>query len=396
MPLVASTSVASPAAAHSGSGRLALSLRWGRRLAWSFLAGVVLLELTLRLLLFGGGVFARVGEPLRRPALYADPSTDELYTSLTLAFDGGPGLARVPESFDPVLGWGNEKFDPETLRHVHEGMLDGHRPVLLYGDSFAACSRQRENCWEIQLAGSDLSERFGLLNYGVSGYGLDQIWLLLERTLPQYAERNPLVLVGVFVDDDLDRVGQRLTTLPKPWFELDQGELVLHPPLASSRLGFLEAAPPRATSYVWRRLLRAGLLPEAWSASLSGAEQHNARTAELSRVLIARIHAELESLGLEHAFVLFHGRAALSVDSFGWQEPLLRWEFERLGARYVDTRTEFREDMQRTGRVVEDYFRERGKLSFHYSTLGQEVAFGAFRRALAGEFEPSPAQLAAR
>lgn len=357
------------------------------RLALSLAAGLVLLELALRLLLFGGGVLARLGAPLRRAELYARAETDELWFTLALAFDGGPELARVPAAFDPELGWVGESFDPATFRHRNEAHVGARRTVLLYGDSFAACGRHKATCWDAELERSPLGADHALLNYGVSGYGLDQILLLFERTIDLHAARDPLVLVGVFVDDDLDRAGQRLTTAPKPWFELEQGNLVYHAPLADSRLGFLRAAPPRPASFVWRRFLRTGILPEEWSASLAGVPAKVAETAALDRLLLRRFQAGLEARGLSAVFVLFHGRASIGVESFGWQEPLLLEELTALGLPHVSTRTEFQADMRRTGRRVNDYFVSRGKLTYHYSAEAQEIAFGAIQRALEGEFD---------
>lgn len=368
--------------------------RRGRRLALGLLAVLAALlacEGLMRLLLFGPAPFDALGADLRRPGRFADPDTEELYWTLTCTWKPVPAYARRPADHDARLGWRDPRFASGTYAHRDEARVGARRPVLLYGDSFAACHGQLERCWDVQLEEDELARELALLDYGVSGYGFDQITLLVEESLPRWLEHRPLVLIGVLVDDDLNRTGQRLRQAPKPWFTLEPGadgaELVYHPPAAGTVNAFLDANPPRSASWLVRGLLTSRLVPDAWRHDLLGLDEQQAHTAEVARALIVRLHAFLAAHEVEHAFVLFHGRASVRVDSYGWEEPLLLEELTRLRIPWVSTRTAFRADMAATGRTLLDYFALEGRARPHYGPTGMQVAFRAIRRALLGEFE---------
>ena len=77
-------------------------------------------------------------------------------------------------------------------------------------------------CFEEILNGDpEFSRENYLLNYGVAGYGVDQIYLLFEQSLELY--RRPLVVVSL-LRTDLDRT---ILSDQKPHFEPHEGKLVL-------------------------------------------------------------------------------------------------------------------------------------------------------------------------
>jgi hypothetical protein len=63
--------------------------------------------------------------------------------------------------------------------------------------------------WAIALASVILDT----LNYGIGGYGLDQIYLYFKRELPRFDPRQTLFLVGLIQDD---------------YFTVSDDRLVLH------------------------------------------------------------------------------------------------------------------------------------------------------------------------
>src|SRR5690606_21886828 len=167
------------------------------------------------------------GWRLRRAGIYADAQSDDDYWKLE------HGLRRPGErdSFvhrDAKLGWLDPRLAPGSYAHVGEGDLRGRRPVLLYGDSFAACTTAAADCWEGLLERDpELGATHVLLNHGTAAFGLDQILLLVRASLPRWRGRDPLVVVGIFVEDALDRSLLAFRGCPKPRFELDaDGRLV--------------------------------------------------------------------------------------------------------------------------------------------------------------------------
>jgi hypothetical protein len=96
--------------------------------------------------------------------------------------------------------------------------------IVFVGDSFvesAACSNDTLTTKVQKLTGIET------LNFGVGGYGVDQIFLYWKRLLPQCDRSDCLFLVGV-IQDDLGRMLLAVRTSPKPYFTIRDGKLVLH------------------------------------------------------------------------------------------------------------------------------------------------------------------------
>lgn len=347
----------------------------GRRIALVATAvlGVTLLgaELGLRALLFSDAPAVRKRAwRLRQPHLYADPHTDVEHWKLAWVL--GHGAATRPAVPDPLLGWSSSSFDAEG-RHAGVSPDDPRRPVLLFGDSFAACTTPAVDCFQGLLAESDLGDELVLVNYGVGGYGLDQIYLLLREALPHWAARDPVVVVALFVDDDLDRARFAFRDWPKPRFRLEGEELVLEPPAAPDNAAWLAEHPLRIRSYLYRWIARA-LADPGPARTTDGAHER------LCEALLRGIRDELAARGLDAFFLLFVGERALELGC--WSETFLRRELAALGLPFQEARADLEADALATGRERGDYFVERGPDAGHYDALGNEVAFRALRRGL--------------
>ena len=129
---------------------------------------------------------------LQQPGQYADFLSDDDYWLLYFAWDR---TYEPPGQPHPELGWVH-RFDRQTLRHTDaESVGEQQRPVLLYGDSYAACV-EGVDCFE-DILGADpaFSAHNVLLNYGVGGYGSDQNKLLLEGSLSHH--EAPFVVISL-------------------------------------------------------------------------------------------------------------------------------------------------------------------------------------------------------
>ena len=362
-------------------------LRFGLLLAVSLLA----LEGTLRYLLFGRQPWVvRAAAPLRKELCYTSASSEDDCWKLRALF-GGENALREHRYRDELLGWTNEEIEPGSYRHAAEPPPDGRRLVLLYGDSFARCPTSRAEAWEGLLAGSELGSSHVLLNYGVGGYGLDQIHLLLAATLDRYVERDPLVIVGILVDDDLDRTLLSLRNSPKPRFELAGDELVLHSPRTRSAAEFIAENPLGIRSYSWRFLLYgSGLVPERFRGLITGEERARDESRALCRRILAEARRLLLERGLDHFVVLFHANGAMyEIGPYSWQEPFLYETLRELGFPFVSSKRALLEDMSATGRPWSAYFTE----SRHYDAEGHRAVFPALVRGIQGRFEPSEGYL---
>jgi hypothetical protein len=168
------------------------------------------------------------------PRMLRDSSSER---SLTYQYDPELGWAPVPNSSAVITNVRtiHAQHNSLGLRDI-EFVRDGRPAMLFIGDSFA---------WGLD---SEASERFtdllrkrilgyNIVNAGVSGYGTDQEYLLLQRLWPTIA---PKVVVLVFCtsNDRLDNSSSiRYESYQKPYFAtLPDGSLQLRgQPVPKSR-----------------------------------------------------------------------------------------------------------------------------------------------------------------
>ena len=142
---------------------------------------------------------------------------------------------------DDTLGWtvepnrksedGLNATSAEGLRSATQGEVLRHGlgdcRVALVGDSFTFGFGVRfEDSWAYRLE-QLLPKGCRVLNFGVPGYGVDQMYLRYRRDVPSW---KPNLVILSFIDPDLDRTMSSYGFLifekgglPKPRFVLDQG-----------------------------------------------------------------------------------------------------------------------------------------------------------------------------
>ena len=338
-------------------------------------------ELCVRWLLFSGSELAgRLGAHIRDASALADPNTDE-YWKLQWTV-GHPRLLPAPHP-DAEIGWLGAA-EPGSYAHPDEASLAGRRPVLLFGDSYAQCNTEAGECFQALLEESELGRDHALLNYGVGGYGLDQICLLVRRVLPRFAARKPIVVIGVLLDDDFNRSLLSVRGWPKSRARLEAGQLVIDPPVCTDPQQFLRERPVQGRSFLARLLLHhSAFLPSSW-------RDPGATTAERSavnRALLDTLAAELDAAGIEHFFLFFNGEDTLfDLPHARWQVDLAR-EFERETHQPCVWTTPFLRagacgDAQR----AHLFFGGGGRLAGHYNAWGNRVAAEALYQGIRHEF----------
>jgi hypothetical protein len=243
--------------------RQGVQTRWGtfRRLSIAFL-GITLPTLILTPMasegIFRALLFSKVGfmEKFRKPELYFVDSEDN-YWKLYYFFDG---KLKPPANPHPLLGWGGY-FSPKTSLHHEASQIMGRKAVLLYGDSFAGCATTKEECFQgIFNADEEFAVRCYFLNYGVGGYSVDQILLLLKNSLDHF--QNPFVIVSLLTQD-VDRSTLSVRIGQKPYFEYIEGELVLQGiPINPDPEEFFAMNSPTVPSYLFRLWVLANGWPQ--------------------------------------------------------------------------------------------------------------------------------------
>jgi len=143
--------------------------------------------------------------------------------------------ARLGEhaQFDPLLGWvpraNYASREHNTLEHgvrrngSERSVRPGH--ILAVGDSFTeGWDVDDDEAWPAQL---EVLSGIPVVNAGVGGYGTDQIVLRAEQLLPVV---RPHTLIVGMLSFDIHRTGHAAYGASKPWFTVQRGELVYHPP----------------------------------------------------------------------------------------------------------------------------------------------------------------------
>ncbi len=290
-------------------------------------------EIALRIVLFGDIGFLNnipILARQRNPAYYVDGNSEEEFGKLACHLNR---KACGKKEVHPLLGWtGN--FSPDNYLHNEAGLVGSRKPVLLYGDSFARCVGGTTCFQDFLDADEEFSKDYYLLNYGVIGYGLDQIYLLLRESVGRYD--NPFVIVSLMTED-LDRSSLTYFNSQKPHFEIVNGRLVLQRPLMIEPQEFFSQHPPGITSYLYRRVLYSNflkaILPEQIISFLKRDEYYIQKKIRINERIIDEIIKELRDRELEFVFLVFHHRGNLYKDD--WRDIFIRKMLDEHKVPYI-------------------------------------------------------------
>ena len=263
---------------------------------------------------------------------------------------------------DPFLGWSppTSPENPLGLIGMEPYQPSNDAPVVLfYGDSFVAGKTELPQDNIPNQLGSLLQDT-AVYNYGVSNYGVDQIYLRLHQSHSQFAQ--PTLLVGIFtLDVDRSMVSLR-SGAPKPYFTLGEDDsLVLHGidgiPINTTPADWLQnwhdENPPRIPSYAWAFLskqldtFRTG---GDWLDTTLVKDEIEALNGHLISEMVNT--AQKENIPIQ--FVIFYTRREL--DSTYWRETFLLEHIESLGVPLLDTKPLLIEMAQNRDEPLDSYF----------------------------------------
>lgn len=288
-----------------------------------FLIYIVFLVLTMeglaRLALSSDWIFSNISSP------YDEPSW-RLRWLRSPAAAGGP-LTRL--SFDrhhPERGWSLAPklrdlpvFAGKKLSSSSRGLRGAREPVIpknadtlriaLFGDSFTfgedvgdeeTFGHQMERLFEDTATAA--SPTVEVLNFGVHGYGHDQMLLYLREALPIY---QPDIVILGYVSDDSLRNMTTFRDFAKPRFRLDNGELVL------------EGVPvPTPAALIASQRFHSRLFDLLTMAATRLAFRWGDRAAEVDRLtdaLLSEIARETRGAGARPVFALLPAFSELSA-----------------------------------------------------------------------------------
>jgi len=299
-------------------------------------AVLVLCELVFQKIIFSDWEKA---EFLREPGAYANIYADdheEIFTDeywlLYYLFDKE---FKPPSNPHPIFGWVG-KFDRLSLTHNDKDKVKGRIPVLLFGDSFSHCVGAK--CFEeILNEDSTFASKYYLLNYGVGGYGVDQIYLLANEVIPLY--NQPIVFFGMLTRD-MDRSILKFRTGQKPYFELDNNKLNLKGvPMEPKASYYVENHLPDITSYLFRymRNSMSNFIPKNDPRNI---EMKN-NLISLNEEIISSAHKMLKSNVVNYRFLVF---SPVFNSESEWREKVIRDLLEEEEASYIFTKDLYQAD----------------------------------------------------
>ncbi len=308
-------------------------------------------EFVFRALLFRD---ASLMKPLQKAGLYADCTSSDDYWKLLYLFGkyGEPATTRHQRyntfsHYDSQLGWVNSLISPETYRHADAVNLGSKTPILLYGDSFAQCRTPPGECFQGLINGdTQLNSRYCLLNYGVWGYGLDQIYLLYRKTIDLYTD--PVVIISL-LPEDMDRGVLTVRDAPKPYFVVNDGKLALKGvPVDPDLAHYYEKHPPEIRSYLAalvHNLLLDSLRPSATSATAPHwrtAVQRIPEKKEINQRIIKELCADLRQRGVKFVFLVFDSPEQV-FEPLQWRDQFLFHLLAQQEVPYISARTVIRQ-----------------------------------------------------
>lgn len=353
------------------------------RTSLALLVGLLLVELVLRFALFHDSPIAeRLGRELRSPDHFAHryrPEYWKLQSHLQRA------TRKPTPMFDPNTGWSSKWLRPDAYQHQHLAEDETRRPVLLFGDSFAACVRANRTRWQDVHAESDLAGEQVLLNCGVGGFGLDQAWVLYNQVIDSLAERDPIIVIAPLVDDDFDRSMLPFRGWAKCRFE-PQGDHQLkavHVPLSADLDAWMKEEGLGIPSYLWAwTRTRADWLPTFLHDPAAEQAAYDQRVRDLNRRILRAWFEDLEARGLDACGLLFYGRRSILAENDSWRGAFARGHFERAGLPVRSMRDHVRERTGADQEAVQALFLKKGQGKGHLNDEGVRAVYPVLHDAI--------------
>ncbi|MFH1742415.1 MAG: SGNH/GDSL hydrolase family protein, partial [bacterium] len=212
----------------------------------------------------------------------------------------------------------------------YEPVYDGE-VILFYGDSFVFGATEMEEKIPQQL--NRLLPEYTVYNYGVGGYGVDQIYLRFKQSYEKF--QSPLIIFGILTTD-LDRSVLTVRSYQKPYYKIENDELILHGvPINMNPEEWLEQNPPRIYSYLGAFLFRRLCLLGSEGVRIEQFYRRNEKKRINGRI-IEEVVKECREKKMPLLFVVFYTQYELRKTL--WREIFLKEEICRWNVPWIDTK----------------------------------------------------------
>jgi len=323
------------------------------------------------------GIFSgRFGIPfLKQSGLYGGYAEDDDYWKLYYRIEGDFKPPH-PKAIHSLLGWSQvwiEKDNPLGLSEdTRNDLISDKKKFLFFGDSYVKGIVSSPE-YEIPRYLTNCFREAVVVDLGCGGYAFDQMFLLF--TLMRKQVKNPCIIFGILVEDDLDRSVLSVRTGQKPYFRVEGEKLLLQGvPIDSDPKHYFDTNPPRIKSYFFRLLLR------GFSRKTHFLEKRLSKMTEKIKVngrIIDEIGAVCKQEGYPLLFVLFH---ANPLADMSWQEVFLKNKLSQSRIAYVDTRSFLLPYAYEHKLGIEDFYVMEGMGKSHHNDLGNKVIAEGLRK----------------
>ncbi len=212
--------------------------------------------------------------------------------------------------------------------HNDSNSIGNKRPVLLYGNSFAMCVYQAKCFQEILNEDKDFARGHYLLNYGVGGYGVDQIYLLMNETVEKY--NRPFVVFSLLTTD-MDRCMLSVRDAQKPYFVVTDSALNLQGvPITFGSDEYFREHRPKIRSYLFNKFRNSRLYP--FKKDENRETEYIEKIKSLNKLILDKVFERLRESEIDFVVLLFH---PVRHNKFGWRSLFLIDYFNANNVPYI-------------------------------------------------------------
>lgn len=271
----------------------------------------------------------------RRPPLYA-AEWDSDYWKLLQQWK----VLDLKDNAHPLLGWVKWNVWQKNLFHKDLQQLNGRRPVLLYGDSYAQhldTSQTMRNLFEKDTA---FNNTYKFINYGTGGYGTDQIHTLFTHT---FCKTEKPIVIFSFLTLDLERsiLNFRDGLKPSVYVNTD-GNLAFDKSMISQGTDrYLRKHPPEIKSYLWRKFLFSDVnfLPDFITHYCTGETAARKKIIDLNTKILQDVIEKLQAAQTDYIFLIFDAPADYNTDDkTNWRMQFIQDFFKQNNVKHLYAR----------------------------------------------------------
>lgn len=245
-------------------------------------------------------------------------------------------------SLDPDLGWVAGEYisdNPLTPYELAETKI--HNPILFFGDSFVAGIKNEQRTIPARLESKLDSQR--VFNFGVCGYGIDQTFLRIKKTIDYF--NQPHILFGLYYDD-ISRGMMQVTYAPKPYFAKTDSLILQGVPVVTNPQEWRTEYPPNyytCLAWVFLKGLTGYILESPWVMQKLGPDWYHCESKKsrkqahkITRAIIMAAVEECKNRDIELTFVIFPFGHDIMPEYTSWHHKMVTSIMTELETDYID------------------------------------------------------------